>query len=129
MARLPVPGSDDGAWGDLLNDFLMVEHNADGSLKLRSAVVHNTGAEAIAGVKTFSDSPLVPTPTDDNQAATKSYTDDATSAAVTAHEGATDPHSTASYAIMVGGGRRIFVQATDPGSSASDGDLWIDTSS
>ena len=33
MARLPVPGSDDGTWGDLLNVFLSVEHNADGTLK------------------------------------------------------------------------------------------------
>jgi hypothetical protein len=32
MARLPVPGSDDGEWGDILNDFLLVEHNDDGSL-------------------------------------------------------------------------------------------------
>lgn len=33
MARLPVPGSDDGNWGAILNDFLAVEHNSDGSLK------------------------------------------------------------------------------------------------
>jgi parallel beta-helix repeat protein len=33
MARLPIPGSDNGTWGDILNDFLDVEHNADGSLK------------------------------------------------------------------------------------------------
>ena len=33
MARLPTPGSDDNAWGSILNDFLSVEHNADGSLK------------------------------------------------------------------------------------------------
>ncbi len=33
MTRLPVPGSDDGIWGDILNDFLRVEHNSDGSLK------------------------------------------------------------------------------------------------
>lgn len=32
-ARLPVPGQDDGLWGDLLNDFLLVEHNGDGTLK------------------------------------------------------------------------------------------------
>jgi len=32
-ARLPTPGADDGIWGDLLNDFLAVEHNKDGSLK------------------------------------------------------------------------------------------------
>nr|HMU11795.1 hypothetical protein [Candidatus Nanoperiomorbaceae bacterium] len=47
--------------------------------------------------------------------------------AVTIHAAESDPHATANYAIMVGGGRRIFVQATDPGSAASDGDLWIDT--
>ena len=32
-ARLPTPGADDGIWGDLLNDFLAVEHKADGSLR------------------------------------------------------------------------------------------------
>lgn len=38
MTRLPIPGSDDGSWGDVLNNFLMVEHNADGTLK-RTAVL------------------------------------------------------------------------------------------
>lgn len=33
MARLPIPGSDDGAWGAVLNEFLQVAHNADGTLK------------------------------------------------------------------------------------------------
>lgn len=33
MARLPQPGGDDGTWGDVLNDFLNVAHNSDGSLK------------------------------------------------------------------------------------------------
>lgn len=31
--RLPQPGSDDGVWGEILNQFLTVEHNADGTLK------------------------------------------------------------------------------------------------
>jgi lysophospholipase L1-like esterase len=31
--RLPTPGSDNGQWGQLLNDYLSVEHNADGTLK------------------------------------------------------------------------------------------------
>lgn len=31
--RLPQPGGDNGSWGSILNDFLSVEHNADGSLK------------------------------------------------------------------------------------------------
>ncbi len=33
MARLPVPGSDSGTWGDILNEFLQQSHNSDGSLK------------------------------------------------------------------------------------------------
>lgn len=33
MARLPIPGGDNGTWGDLLNDFLRTSHNADGTLK------------------------------------------------------------------------------------------------
>ncbi|HEX7633121.1 MAG TPA: hypothetical protein VF401_02210 [Candidatus Saccharimonadales bacterium] len=36
MARLPQPGQDDGTWGDILNDFLLREHNTDGSLKIRT---------------------------------------------------------------------------------------------
>lgn len=32
MARLPVPGSDDGSWGDILNTYLSVAHNSDGTL-------------------------------------------------------------------------------------------------
>jgi hypothetical protein len=33
VTRLPIPGQDDGTWGDILNDFLKVEHNSDGTLK------------------------------------------------------------------------------------------------
>lgn len=33
MARLPQPGADNGIWGNVLNDFLSVEHDPDGSLK------------------------------------------------------------------------------------------------
>jgi len=36
MSRLPTPGSDNGVWGDVLNDFLLVEHNTDGTLKART---------------------------------------------------------------------------------------------
>lgn len=47
-------------------------------------------------------------------------------AAIAAHVAATDPHSAAAYGIMVGGGRRIFVQSATP-TGAVDGDVWIDT--
>ncbi len=89
MARLPNPGSDNGTWGSILNDFLSVEHNPDGTLKSTgslaakandTAVVHNTGNESVGGVKTFVVSPIVPNPTISNNAANKAYVDSVVSA-------------------------------------------------
>lgn len=42
--------------------------------------VQTTGDQSITGVKTFVDSPIVPAPTTDTQAATKKYVDDAVAA-------------------------------------------------
>ncbi len=36
MSRLPTPGSDNGTWGDVLNDFLLVAHTSTGGLKTNS---------------------------------------------------------------------------------------------
>lgn len=89
MVRLPNPGSDENTWGDILNEFLAVEHNSDGSLKatgtlngyaLDADVVHDTGNETISGIKTFSSSPIVPTPTGGTDAANKAYVDTTASA-------------------------------------------------
>jgi hypothetical protein len=33
VAQLPTVGGDNGTWGQKLNDFLLVEHNSDGTLK------------------------------------------------------------------------------------------------
>jgi hypothetical protein len=33
VARLPVPGQDDGSWGDVLNDYLLQTHTGTGALK------------------------------------------------------------------------------------------------
>lgn len=33
MAQLPTPGSDNGTWGDILNAFLLISHNGDGTLQ------------------------------------------------------------------------------------------------
>jgi hypothetical protein len=49
--RLPTPGGDDGAWGDLLNDFLNVEHHGDGTLK---SVVRPTAVQAVSTAATGS---------------------------------------------------------------------------
>jgi hypothetical protein len=97
MARLPQPGADDGTWGDVLNDFLEIEHNTDGTLKASGSlatkaddgtVVHNTGNAVVSGTKTFQASPIVPIPTLGGHAVTKTYVDGAVSA------GAPDASST-----------------------------------
>lgn len=105
MARLPTVGGDDGNWGIILNDYLGVAHNADGTLKAEatidsavqqvngksgpnvtltatdvgaiddSTVVHTTGNESVGGIKTFVASPIVPTPSSNTQAANKAYVD------------------------------------------------------
>lgn len=41
MARLPIPGSDNGTWGDILNEYLSQSHKSDGMLKANSV----TGTE------------------------------------------------------------------------------------
>ncbi|MFZ1250549.1 MAG: hypothetical protein WAR37_03850 [Candidatus Microsaccharimonas sp.] len=38
MARLPIDGADEGNWGKILNEFLRVEHNEDGTLKARADI-------------------------------------------------------------------------------------------
>lgn len=41
MARLPVPGSDDNVWADLLNEYLLVSHNDDGTQRVESIPPHS----------------------------------------------------------------------------------------
>ncbi len=38
MSRLPTVGADDNDWGNVLNDFLQVAHNADGTLKSTTSI-------------------------------------------------------------------------------------------
>src|SRR6266536_4364998 len=98
MSRLPDPGSDNGVWGNILNDFLAVEHNTDGTLRSTgslaakandNAVVHLSGNESIAGVKTFSSSPVVPAPSVGTDAANKTYVDSVGSSGTPDADGAT----------------------------------------
>lgn len=51
MARLPVPGSDDGTWGDVLNDYLQVSLDSGGGIKagaVNSAALQNN---SVSGAK------------------------------------------------------------------------------
>jgi len=67
---------------DIANVYNALDKTVDGfaldarqGKALDGAMVHKTGNESIAGIKTFSSSPVVPTPTTDYQAATKAYAD------------------------------------------------------
>lgn len=62
-----------------------------------SAVVHLSGTETVAGVKTFSASPVVPTPTTSTQAANKSYVDSV------AASGAADATTTTKGIVQLAG--------------------------
>ena len=48
MARLPLPGGDEGNWGDILNEFLSVDHNADGTIKTVDVTKGGTGETTAA---------------------------------------------------------------------------------
>lgn len=69
MPRLPIPGSDSNQWGDILNDYLLLAHNADGSAKdatnTSEGVVRLAGAlggtatnPTVPGLTTHIDTPL-----------------------------------------------------------------------
>lgn len=45
MARLPVPGSDEGVWGALLNDYLLTSLDADGALRPSAAPVQSVAGK------------------------------------------------------------------------------------
>lgn len=51
MARLPEPGGDSGQWGQILNDYLGVAHNDDGTLKNNSASSATIQNDAITVAK------------------------------------------------------------------------------
>ncbi len=78
MARLPQPGGDKGTWGEVLNEYLGVEHNSDGTLKSGGTLA----SYAPLANPTFTGSVTVPTPTSANQAVTKAYADGLVSSGV-----------------------------------------------
>jgi len=51
MARLPQPGGDTGTWGAVLNEFLQVSHNGDGSLKAVAPVPTGVAATDTAALQ------------------------------------------------------------------------------
>lgn len=47
MTRLPKPGSDDGKWGDILNDYLSQSHTSEGKLKPGSVTTDTIAPGAV----------------------------------------------------------------------------------
>lgn len=48
MSRLPIPGSDTNAWGDILNDYLNVSHDSNGNIK-QAALQSSGGVTSVNG--------------------------------------------------------------------------------
>ena len=59
MARLPIPGSDEGSWGEILNEYLSQAHASDGSLK-PGAVAFSTLAPSLQTQITTTTGPTGP---------------------------------------------------------------------
>lgn len=61
MSRLPVVGGDNNTWGDILNDYLSVSNNADGTLQPTAVKTAGTNIflpVPVVSVKNSSYSPL-----------------------------------------------------------------------
>lgn len=54
MARLPIPGSDDGTWGNLLNEYLAVSHDSDGTIKPNAVDASSIQDNSITNAKLVS---------------------------------------------------------------------------
>jgi len=52
VARLPIPGGDDGVWGDILNNYLSIEHNSDGTQKTLGITKGGTGGTTALAART-----------------------------------------------------------------------------
>ncbi len=103
MPRLPTPGADPGNWGDILNEFLLVEHNADGTQKaLPQSKVTNLSSDLSAKAPlanpSFTGTVTLPAdPTANLQAATKQYVD------TTAIAGAPDATTSSKGIVQLAG--------------------------
>jgi len=121
--RLPVPGSDDGLWGSLLNDFLSVEHNGDGTLK-------PTGTLATKYTKPAGGIPMADLDSQAQQSlANASVLEPVRFSAAVATIGTTGSNRT--YAARTFSGARMRVSAAPSGASlvvavqqSTDGTSW-----
>ncbi|MEX0748785.1 MAG: hypothetical protein WD467_03265 [Candidatus Saccharimonadales bacterium] len=86
MPRLPIPGADEGTWGHILNEFLEVELDSDGTLKRGGDIDAklNLSGGTMSGNLNLGSNRIIglANPIDNSDAATKGYVD---SLGVSAH--------------------------------------------
>ncbi|MDO8592045.1 MAG: hypothetical protein Q7R60_03970 [bacterium] len=118
MARLPIPGSDDGTWGDILNYFLKVEHNTDGSQKTLPVSKGGTGATdaatALTNLGAASSTDLAAKATDSN-VVHKTGTE-----TITGNKDFTGTLTQNSQTVILGNDSRLTDQRTPSDSSVTD---------
>ena len=51
MSRLPIPGADNDSWGQVLNDFLSVSHDSDGTVKPAAITTTSLQDSSVSGTK------------------------------------------------------------------------------
>lgn len=121
MARLPIQGSDDGVWGDVLNDFLSQAHASDGTLQssaVTAAIGSNITDSNIAASAAIAQSKIAGLTTSLSSKLTASNNLSDVVSAATARTNLGVPSATGFTNITVG---------TVAPSSPSVGDIWIDT--
>ena len=57
MARLPKPGGDSDGWAHILNEYLLIAHNEDGTLRSHEL---NAAAIGLADIKTSNPQGKIP---------------------------------------------------------------------
>lgn len=80
MARLPVPGSDAGSWGSILNEYLSQVHNTDGTLKDDTVGAAQLKTDAVTSVQ-LADNSVTNVQLANNAVTTASVADGAITAA------------------------------------------------
>lgn len=135
MSRLPIPGSDNGAWGTILNDYLSVEHNSDGTLKdAVKSVNGETGNDIIlsaADVSAIAESEkgaVSGVATLDGSAKLTASQLPATVGVKTETKAVVVHGATAGTARPSGYGSVEWIGSVEP-TNAINGDTWVDTSS
>jgi hypothetical protein len=127
-ARLPIVGGDNGNWGTILNQFLRVSHQSDGTLgpdvvgsaQLTSdAVTANLGVNGVANGSLLSVDATRASGVRWVLPASASSSVSSSLTGVCIEQNGAYPTRPAEFANVK------FVGVNDPGSAAQDGDEWI----